>query len=371
MAAQALHLSWYNPVQVTFGNGTLAHLPKDVPLVVLIDANAVPSSSPLSVQIRDHLGSQCIGWVEIKPTLSTLEATYTLSQSLWPHLTDPATTLMAIGGGTTLDMAKVLRFVPPKAPLSIALSADELATHWRTSHIPKGAARHPLWLAPSTAGTGSEVTSSATLWDTHHPAGAAKHAWQPHGGFADRAWIDPQLTHSCPVNVTRDCALDTLSHALEAIWNHRASPPSSALAVQAAQIILDTLPALLASLSTPISTEHTIRLREQMALASWQAGLAMSQTQTALAHALSYDLTLNEALPHGHACAVWLPMVWRMALGNSHACDAALAQLELGPEGLAHWLQNLGISPRHATPDCLATALQSPRGRNFIAAARH
>jgi alcohol dehydrogenase class IV len=105
--------------------------------------------------------------------------------------------------------------------------------------------------------------------------------------------------------------------------------------------------------------------------------MAMSHTQTALAHALSYELTLKEKMPHGEACAVCLPMVWELALGSAPDCDAALARVFEVPaaEGVQYlrgWLHALDISPRdlRETPagrSALAQEMRSARGRNFIA----
>jgi alcohol dehydrogenase class IV len=228
-----------------------------------------------------------------------------------------------------------------------------------------------LWCAPTTSGTGSEVTPWATLWDmdTETPV---KRSWSSPQGFADRALIDPALTLSCPEQLTRDTALDTLAHALESIWNHHANELTRPLAIQAAQIVLNTLPELLAK-------PHDPDLREQLSKASLLAGLAMSQTQTALAHALSYNLTLHEKLPHGHACAVWLNMAMDIGAAHSAQVRQCLEQIFACPLDkamlhLAAWLQRLGIEPRDlrhtlAGREQLQQALSSARGRNFIGSA--
>jgi alcohol dehydrogenase class IV len=109
--------------------------------------------------------------------------------------------------------------------------------------------------------------------------------------------------------------------------------------------------------------------------ASVMAGLAMSETQTALAHSLSYDLTINEGISHGEAVAIWLPMVSEMAFKSSGWLEAELAK-EVGCEGsftgfLRQWLENLAIQPRSISdlPNGVKTlneALQSTRGQNQI-----
>lgn len=107
------------------------------------------------------------------------------------------------------------------------------------------------------------------------------------------------------------------------------------------------------------------------------AGWRSNSVQTALAHALSYELTLTEQLPHGEACAVWLPMAWELALGHSAACDAALSRVAgvpaaAGAQALRIWLQACGIAPRDLRDSAAGRAtleqeMRSARGRNFIA----
>jgi alcohol dehydrogenase class IV len=233
--------------------------------------------------------------------------------------------------------------------------------------------RAPLWLVPTTAATGSEVTRWATLWDTDSEA-VQKLSFDEDFGWADRAFVDPQLSVSCPVEVMRDGALDALSHALEAIWNRHANPVSDALAMSAASRILDALPKALAQPQEPA-------WRTELSLAALTAGIAFSQTRTALAHALSYAVTLEQGLPHGRACAIWLPMVWRLAIGISRPVDHLLGRLfacpaDEGAARLEHWLMAVGVSPSpqaHGVADAaqrVIQALSSERGRNFIGSMR-
>jgi alcohol dehydrogenase class IV len=245
---------------------------------------------------------------------------------------------------------------------------EQAPSVWRANKLPVDHKRHTLWCAPTTSGTGSEVTPWATLWDLDAQP-AVKRSWSCAQGFADQAWIDPNLTLTCPEGLTRDTALDTLAHALESIWNHHANAITRSLAVRSARMVLQTLPALL-------KHPHDTDLRQNMSQASLLAGLAMSQTQTALAHALSYDLTLKENLPHGQACAVWLPMVLDIAAVISPQVQSDLAdifdcQWDQAREQLSVWLQNLGIAPRDlrnspADLHQLQQALGSARGRNFV-----
>jgi phosphonate metabolism-associated iron-containing alcohol dehydrogenase len=359
MAASAIHLKWFNPVHIEWAPGLLQTLQAPSPFFVLADPAAVPMA--MEADLKSRWGEQCLFWIWQRSAHSSVEAAQQLAGHLWPLWSQhPQAALLAIGGGTTLDLAKIVRFQlsdPDAAPAA-----------WRANKLPAAHQRHTLWCAPTTSGTGSEVTPWATLWDMDTPT-PVKRSWSTPQGFADRALIDPALTLSCPEQLTRDTALDTLAHALESIWNHHANDLTRPLAIQSAQLVLKTLPTLLHS-------PQDLDLRQQLSKASLLAGLAMSQTQTALAHALSYDLTLHEKLPHGHACAVWLNMAMDIAAAHSaqvrqdleqiFACPLDQAQLQL-----ATWLQRLGIEPRDLRQSPtgqqqLQQALGSARGRNFI-----
>lgn len=358
--------SWHLPVDLRFGAGCAEELTAalgDRRVVVL----AMSAADLLGWRDRwaPAWGPRLKAWVPVPDGLSSLGRAQALSDSVWPHL-DESTVIIAVGGGTTLDLAKVLRCRPLDGRFDRIAAAIRGEQPWPALH------RAPLWLVPTTAGTGSEVTRWATVWDTDVTP-ARKLSLDEPWGYAERAFVDPALTLSCPPSVTRDTALDTLAHALESIWNVHANPISTRLAVPAARLVIQHLPGLLEDLG------H-LGLRSQLSWAALQAGMAFSQTRTALAHALSYDLTLQQGLPHGQACALWLPRTWRLAQGRHAPTDAALSEVFGVPadEGLARleqWLLSVGVdtSPSalqalgvHDADARVQAALASPRGRNFI-----
>lgn len=359
MAAQPLYLGWSNPVGVHWGAGCFQSITATRPVVVLADRAALRYED--ETQLLERLGPHCKAWSWFRGGLASVTQAQELCETLWPDMQDPLTGVLAIGGGSTLDLAKVVRFR--------MTDRNQAADCWRNNTRPLDAIRHPLTLVPTTAGTGSEVTRWATLWDTEVPE-PVKLSWAPADGYAEHAYVDALLTLSCPLRITRDCALDTLAHALESVWNHRATPVTEALALEAARLVLGTLPTLL-------QQPHSMEARSAMARASLLAGMAMSQTQTALAHALSYELTLHEGLPHGHACAVWLPMAWEMASTASPRCEEILARVfgtsaADGAVQLRNWLSELDIRARDLRDTSHGRAvldieMRSTRGRNFIA----
>lgn len=384
---------WRMPVEVRFGAGCTDQI---VPALEHRQAVVLAFEPATALGLRQHwseaLGPRLLDWIEVPDGLSSLARCRAFSAQVWPLLqVHPDAVLIGLGGGTTLDIAKVLRCRPVAAPQA---SSDQVAGAGRATHPasfePIAAAlrgeaswpeleRSTLWMVPTTAGTGSEVTRWATVWDTDHVP-AQKRSFDEPFGFADRAFVDPLLTASCPLGVTRDTALDALSHALEAIWNRHANPVSDALALSAARKVLAWLPVVLRE------PGHAAG-REALSLASLEAGLAFSQTRTALAHALSYAVTLEQGVPHGQACALWLPAAWALAQGCDARVDGLLgqvfdAQASSGPpapaqgaERLRSWLQDVGVECEPAALGIMDAearideALKSARGRNFIGAA--
>jgi alcohol dehydrogenase len=191
--------------------------------------------------------------------------------------------------------------------------------------------------------------------------------------YPQHAVIDPELTLGAPAGLTVSTALDALSHALESLWNVNANPISANFAIVAARGILANLPALVGDLGN-------LALRSRIAEAALFAGLAFSNTRTALAHAISYGVTLRHGVPHGLACSFSLPRVMRSVVGHDRACDDALRQifgadLAAGAERLERFLVGLGVSVDPADygvgaeewRGLIDDALVAERGRNFIA----
>jgi phosphonate metabolism-associated iron-containing alcohol dehydrogenase len=231
----------------------------------------------------------------------------------------------------------------------------------------------PLIAVPTTSGTGSEVTGWATVW---HKAAGKKYSLHLPETWPEAALVDPELVLSLPAGPTLSAGLDALSHALESVWNINANPVSDNHAVNAARAVLATLPALMKNLGD-------IELRSRMALAALTAGLAFSNTRTALAHSISYDMTIRHGLPHGIACSFTLPLVLKRAIGADAGRDAVLARifeampLAEAPAFLTTFLEDLGVSTRfesygvsaEQSQKMITDALDGVRGKNFIGVA--
>jgi phosphonate metabolism-associated iron-containing alcohol dehydrogenase len=360
--------TYYNPVHVHAGADALDALPG-----LLGDRRAILIAFPeaQSLGLIEHfqkmLGSQLVAVeTDIRPN-PDVEWLAPLYERLWRDHPD-AECVIALGGGSAIDCAKVM--------LSRTASGrfDELLSWMEGSASPRAVSGHRRLLAiPTTAGTGSEVTPWATVWDQ---AQGRKLSLQLPWTWPEAAIVDARLMISLPMPSTVASALDALSHALESLWNVHRNPVSAALAITAARNIVKTLPAL-------IEQPGSLALRERLATAALQAGLAFSNTRTALAHSLSYDITLTQGVPHGIACSFSLPRIMALAAGRDAALDAQLCDIFDAPDlvvaasALAGFLESVGVSTDPASygipPDQwdqqVQRALNGARGRNFIAAA--
>ena len=270
--------------------------------------------------------------------------------------------IVALGGGSVIDSAKVFAaaggdFGKVKTFLESQKGAEQLSAI-------------PIIAVPTTAGTGSEVTCWGTVWDE---ANGKKYSLARPNLYPTHAVVDPRLMLGKPLLLTISTGLDALSHALESLWNVNNNPVSANHAVFAARNILDVLPKLVKDLGN-------IELRARMAMAALFAGLAFSNTKTAIAHSLSYPITLRHGVQHGIACSFSLPMVLRSVHGvgrylrgqpeadlwrRSGAVAPTIWRISSGMLGISSNPASYKIDRREWRL-LIEDSLQGERGRNFL-----
>ena len=197
-----------------------------------------------------------------------------------------------------------------EAPLTRSLRQEQ-AADWQE--------KLPLFVVPTTSGTGAEVTPFATVWDQR---ANKKYSVTGDHVIPDQVLLDPELTLSLPEQETLYTGLDAISHALESLWNVNRSPISSGFAIQALELAQTALPQVL-------KTPSDLQARRTMQEASVLAGMAISQTRTALAHSISYPLTSHYGVPHGLACSFTLPRLITTYLSEHSQCPEQALMLRL------------------------------------------
>ena len=352
--------SYNSPVRVLFGNdgfASIAPLIDGRPYALVTYADA--PFRALAEQVTKEAGKPLIVVNDIAPNpdcklLSEQSARFA-------SLPSEPEVIVALGGGSVIDSAKVFA--------AAAGDFSKVLHYLETGAGGSALSAIPIIAVPTTAGTGSEVTSWATVWDEER---GRKFSLVRETLYPEIAVIDPMLMLAKPYGLTLATGLDALSHSIESIWNINANPVSARHAVTAASAILAGLPNLLRDLGN-------LELRNRIAEASLNAGLAFSNTKTAIVHNLSYPITLGWGVQHGIACSFTLPTILRSVIGVGGFRETALKQifgddLDWGADDLTKFLASLGVGHRftdHGVPDAdckkiIDEAFAGERGKNFI-----
>lgn len=288
---------FYNPVRTYLGNGCFGNIqeiiqeaigePKSVVLVAwsasVLEMEVVKGfleTAPYSVKP--------IVFTKANPTVENLYELYVESKEVECDL------VIAIGGGSVLDAAKILACIKDMT----IQSEEDVRTiiNEKTYEMPTC-----KWIGvPTTAGTGSEVTCWATIWDITK---GKKLSVERQDNYAAAAVVDASFTASMPVSLAVSSALDAVAHATESYWAKARNSVTKGLALYAIKTIMESIEGLIANYGE--ATYH-----DAMAKGSMIAGLAFSNTRTTACHSISYPLTMHFGIPHGVAVSMLIaPMI--------------------------------------------------------------
>jgi len=200
-----------------------------------------------------------------------------------------ADAIVAVGGGSVLDTAK-------GATIVLTHRAEDLMDH-RGAESLMGRRSVTFIAIPTTAGTGSEVTSAAVIKDTerHVKMGFTSLSLLP-----DVAILDPRMTTGLPLRLTASTAMDALTHAVEAFSCVQANPLSDGYARAAIDLIREYMPKVVADSRDP-------KTRLALANAALLAGAAFSNAMVGIVHAVGHATGGVAGVPHGDAMAILLP----------------------------------------------------------------
>jgi alcohol dehydrogenase len=199
--------------------------------------------------------------------------------------------IVAIGGGSSLDIAKGINFV--------LTNSGDIADYrgYGKASVPL----LPMIGVPTTAGTGSEAQSYAVISDavTHIKMACG----DPTAAFRV-AILDPALTVTAPRHVTAMAGFDAIAHAVETSVTVRRTPLSDTFSHQAWKLLSDAFERVL-------TTPSDVEVRSSMMLGAHLAGMAIEQSMLGAAHACANPVTAAYNVTHGLALAMLLPSVVR------------------------------------------------------------
>ncbi|MGF1628063.1 MAG: iron-containing alcohol dehydrogenase [Kiloniellaceae bacterium] len=231
--------------------------------------------------------------------------------------------VIAIGGGSALDIGKVAAAIAP---------AGHEAMHYALAAHLLPAAGVPAICVPTTAGTGSELSATNIF---ANEAGKKLWIWGQETK-PKRVVLDPELTVSLPPPLTAWTGLDAFVHALESCTNRNANPGNSLTAWKALALIAGAL-------ETAVTEPRNLKARGDLLFGSALAGIAIDNCGTAVAHNISHALAGLAPVHHGLATALGLEttLAWSVAADDGSFAAAARACGLAEAAALPAWYSDL------------------------------
>lgn len=220
---------------------------------------------------------------------------------------------IGIGGGSALDMAKAQAVLVNNRGPAISYRGFDKMTELVL----------PVIAIPTTAGTGSEVTPNASFVDSD---GKKKMGINGEAVRPLFAFLDPELTLSCPTKPSLSAGVDSLVHATEAFVAKKSNPMARFFAREGFTRVFVNLPKVLQEPGHPL-------YRTEVMFGAFLSGIALMHSGTGPAAALSYPLGVHYKVPHGVGGAIFLPHVVAHNVANGIYDYADLLAVPGKPHG--------------------------------------
>ncbi len=280
----------HQPSKLVFGKESLAQFINDYVslgykrLFLVAIEPVLPLLKPLFDEAKERsIEILCDTSIQAEPTFQDYEKMLEQARDFY------ADSVVGIGGGSVMDMAKLIA-----AQLRSTQSTGEIIGNG----LIKGREVYMACL-PTTSGTGSETSPNAIFLD--EVDGGKKGVISPFL-VPDAAYVDPELSAGVPAAVTAATGIDALTHCLEAYTNKFSHPMVDLFALEGIRLISDNL-------KKACDDGNDLEARANVALGSLYGGMCLGPVNTAAVHALAYPLGSMFKVPHGLSNALLLPYV--------------------------------------------------------------
>jgi len=286
-------MPYFKSPKILFGEGMLRRIGTELEgkgnrAVLITDKTMVKQSDQL-VEVVKSAGYEIKVWdgAEPEPAIEVAVAGSRVLLDFEPQL------VIGFGGGSAIDTAK--------AAWMFYERPDLISTEIEKSVGPKTKLelrkKARFMAVPTTSGTGSEATWAAVLTNLaeHRKIGFANNEIVP-----DIALLVPEFTVGMPKELTAGTGMDALGHAFESYTCRQQNDFSDPLCLQAIKLVFDWL-------AKACGSPDDLVARAKMQNAAALAGLAISNSGTAIGHALAHTIGATFHLPHGQAVGIALP----------------------------------------------------------------
>ena len=288
------YYEFFCPVKVIAGKAALEHIPYELTGLAAKRPMIVTDKGVRAAGLLDPVIAACeesgLEIVTIYDDVPPDSSTTVVRDIAGIYRQEKCDSIIAVGGGSAIDTGKAVNIL-------VSEGGTDIAKYSGAGVIKKPL--KPFLVVPTTAGTGSEVTSVAVITDE---AKGVKLPFTSSFLLPNAAVIDPRMTLTLPPHITAATAMDALTHATEAFTCMAKNPLSDAYATAAVKKISQSL---LTVMDNPKDTDG----RLELAQASTMAGIAFSNSMVGLVHALGHATGAICHLPHGLCMSLYLPYV--------------------------------------------------------------
>lgn len=329
-----LKANWNYPTPIRFGAGRIGEIADACaavgitkPLLVTDRGLATMEITTRTLDLMDQAGLGRAMFADVDPNPTDLNA----AEGLKFYRAGGFDGVIAFGGGSGLDLAKVIAFM---AGQTRPLWDFEDVGDWWTRADPAGI--HPIVAVPTTAGTGSEVGRASLITNTEQHE--KKIIFHPRM-LPSVVICDPELTVGMPQFLTAGTGLDAFAHCVEAYSSPHFHPMSQGIALEGMRLVKTYLPRAYAD-GTDIEARAKMMAAAAMGATAFQKGLGAI-------HALSHPIGAVHHTHHGTTNAVCMPAVLqfnRPAIAEQFDAAAAYLGIKGGFDGFCDYVDDLNAS---------------------------
>jgi len=294
-----LNFVFWNPTKIVFGENTALDVAIEVENLkckkaLIVTDRDLAKNTDIPERIKKVLGNLCVGiFTDVEPD----SGIHIVNQGAKLGKELGADCIVSVGGGSAIDTAKGIAILLKEGGKLQDYVGFQILTRPQTPHI----------VIPTTAGTGSEVTYVAVIKD--HEEGR-KLLFGDYNILPNVAILDPKMTEGLPPRLTAATGMDAMCHAIEALHSLQREPIADGLALHAIRLIKEFLP-------KAVENGKDMMARGEMLIAANMAGIAFSNAQVGVVHALAHSVGARFKVHHGLANSILLPACLRY---NADAC---------------------------------------------------
>ncbi|QMV16593.1 iron-containing alcohol dehydrogenase [Vibrio spartinae] len=310
------------PRDIIYGEGALAELAtlKGQKAVIVTGGSSMKKFGFLE-QCQDYLSqagirSIIIDGVEPNPSVKTVWRGAEAMMSFEPDW------IVAIGGGSALDAAKVMWCFYEHPHLKFEDIIE-------VGSMPALRQKAKFIAIPSTSGTASEITAFSVITDTENHI---KYPIVAADMVPDIAILDPKLPETMPAHITANTGMDVLTHAAEALVSIAATSFTDPYSIEAIKLVIDNI-------ETAYKEPDNKEARYNMHNASALAGMAFTNASLGLVHSLAHKIGGEFGVTHGLSNAILLPYI--IDFNRQYTAKYQFAESILGIDNLAQTVREL------------------------------